>query len=758
MKRILLFAYLIMAAFAFGNAQQYAPSFVRGGVEWVDAFVDIQSPSAIPLLTSHGAVVGSEFDGFVTAQIPVWRLEEISSLPGVLQVERSRMLEMCTDSTLSMTHAGQVIDGYSYGLPMDYDGTGIIIGIIDAGFDYQHVAFKHASDLNRTRISRVYSTTDTTGHPVIVNGSLLSGSVFIGEQIDTLTTDKRENSHGTHTASIAAGLHINGFGGMAPGAELVLCASASILSTMKESEIVDCLKYIYAYADSVGKPCVVSISVSTRQGPHDGTDRLSKAVAQLTGPGRIFVIAAGNNADIPHYAGAPVTLDKPMHMLIGNYYYHADDSYRYDFTWLDMYDRLKSKPAFRFHILDKQTKRIVWQSEFVKTPPEAVPVSAFSDYYVPIDSTQEAYIKGKGVYELNIGKYELQAEFRNLKCKEIQVDTIDGSPWITSRYQIGVSVYPPAMTNPNGRDSCFVDTWLCTSNGRRTVWTEPIYVDRINDVGELLTDTVYDYYVNPNNYCSINSNAVHDSIISAGGYDARSFYRSLAGDTVRLFPYVGIYLYNSSFQREGYGPTGQALPTITAPAYYVVAAVSRYSQYAYKPEYNSTVSEFQNNYWGVMTGTSMAAPTVAGIIAQWLQINPNLSPSQVKQVLAETAIKDDYTLSPVFGFRFGPNGKIDAMAGARYLLEHEGVNLLVGDVDGDGTLSIKDLTALIDILLDYNESDELPIDADVDRDRTISIKDLTAMIDMLLDYVSPQDNPEPEPDPDPNPDPEFLAW
>ncbi len=92
------------------------------------------------------------------------------------------------------------------------------------------------------------------------------------------------------------------------------------------------------------------------------------------------------------------------------------------------------------------------------------------------------------------------------------------------------------------------------------------------------------------------------------------------------------------------------------------------------------------------------------------------------------------------------------------MLEHEGVNLLVGDVDGDGTLSIKDLTALIDILIDYNESDELPIDADVDRDRTISIKDLTALIDMLLDYVSPQDNPEPEPDPDPNPDPEFLAW
>jgi hypothetical protein len=396
----------------------------------------------------------------------------------------------------------------------------------------------------------------------------------------------------------------------------------------------------------------------------------------------------------------------------------------------------------------------VWQSEFVKTPPEAVPVSAFSDYYVPIDATQEAYIKGKGVFELNIGKHELQAEFRNLKCKEIQVDTIDGSPWITSRYQIGVSVYPPAMTNRNGRDSCLVDTWLCTSNGRRTVWTEPIYVDRIIDVGELLTDTVYDYYVTPNNYCSINSNAVHDSIISAGGYDARSFYRSLAGDTVRLSPYVVIYLYNSSFQREGYGPTGQALPTITAPAYYVVAAVSRYSQYAYKPEYNSTVSEFQNNYWGVMTGTSMAAPTVAGIIAQWLQINPNLSPSQVKQVLAETAIKDDYTLSPLSGFRFGPNGKIDAMAGARYLLEHEGVNLLVGDVDGDGTLSIKDLTALIDILLDYNESDELPIDADVDRDRTISIKDLTALIDMLLDYVSPQDNP----DPDPNPDPEFLTW
>jgi len=52
-----------------------------------------------------------------------------------------------------------------------------------------------------------------------------------------------------------------------------------------------------------------------------------------------------------------------------------------------------------------------------------------------------------------------------------------------------------------------------------------------------------------------------------------------------------------------------------------------------------------------------------------------------------------------------------------------------GDVDGDGVVAIKDVTALIDLLLSGAEA---PAGADCDLDGEVAIKDVTALIDYLL--------------------------
>lgn len=58
-----------------------------------------------------------------------------------------------------------------------------------------------------------------------------------------------------------------------------------------------------------------------------------------------------------------------------------------------------------------------------------------------------------------------------------------------------------------------------------------------------------------------------------------------------------------------------------------------------------------------------------------------------------------------------------------------------GDVNGDGTLNINDVTVLIDYLLgSYNEN-FFADNADVDGDNAISIKDVTKLIDILLEGV-----------------------
>ncbi|MBR6490080.1 MAG: hypothetical protein IKT03_06035, partial [Muribaculaceae bacterium] len=62
---------------------RFVPSQQMGGREMVDAFVGIDHEDVVALLERAGAVINCVFDGFVTAQLPVDRLSEISRMPGV---------------------------------------------------------------------------------------------------------------------------------------------------------------------------------------------------------------------------------------------------------------------------------------------------------------------------------------------------------------------------------------------------------------------------------------------------------------------------------------------------------------------------------------------------------------------------------------------------------------------------------------------------------------------------------------------------
>ena len=68
--------------------------------------------------------------------------------------------------------------------------------------------------------------------------------------------------------------------------------------------------------------------------------------------------------------------------------------------------------------------------------------------------------------------------------------------------------------------------------------------------------------------------------------------------------------------------------------------------------------------------------------------------------------------------------KFNSISGVTYPPE-----FILGDVDGDGNVSIGDVTALIDYLL---SGDTPPESADCNQDGNVSIGDVTALIDMLL--------------------------
>ncbi len=66
-----------------------------------------------------------------------------------------------------------------------------------------------------------------------------------------------------------------------------------------------------------------------------------------------------------------------------------------------------------------------------------------------------------------------------------------------------------------------------------------------------------------------------------------------------------------------------------------------------------------NNY-GIQNAVSAAAPLTTGVIALMLEMNPELTPEQIKQILQETARTDSFT-GNVPNNKWG-YGKLDALA------------------------------------------------------------------------------------------------
>ena len=211
--------------------------------------------------------------GLWSAMVPVRLCSTVYDAPDVSFVESQKqkksMLEKALlDGVVGLPAARQVANR----------GTGIVVGIINSGFDLSHPVFRNAAGALRVDALLVQSEDGT-------NREFTTAQLQAGWAPGGNKPGFDDHGHGTHVASIAAGSEFNAMSGVAPDARLVLVKTDFI-------RLAEATKWCFDKA--AGRPAVVNMSLGGHHGGHDGATREERAMDQLSGPGRIIVAAAGN--------------------------------------------------------------------------------------------------------------------------------------------------------------------------------------------------------------------------------------------------------------------------------------------------------------------------------------------------------------------------------------------------------------------------------------------------------------------------------
>lgn len=649
------------------------------------SFISFRDTSVITSLRHHGAKINGIYDGFVSATIPAALLKSVGTIKGISHISIARPLSVCNDSARYLCNVDPLHNAADYISPIT--GCGVIVGVIDIGVDFNHINLCDVHGVSRVRA--VYMPVDTSGTSSIIDMDTLPGSCYESpELIAALTTDYQGSSHGTHTTgSAAGGYRGNGWHGVAPDADIVVCAMPS--DELTDFNIANSLKYIFDYADRSGKPCVVNMSIGTNDGPNDGSSYLCRVFNSITGPGRICVLSAGNDGSFP------VRFHKELQghsdtvtTLLRNRWSSSQRN-----GYVSMWSNREQEHRSRLVVINRNTAAIEYASPIVGTLPE--------DSVFTLDS-------------------EMDSEF--------------------ARFFDGEIIFANALEPRFGHDGITVESnryhsyWMFEATlldashvfGFQYVSDEPVELVGWCTNNDYFYTFGLDGITGGSSEGSISDLATSDSVISVGAYCSRRSYINKQGNQ---YTYYNSHPYDiADFSSYGPDENGIARPDICAPGLAVISSANRYATSNDQWPESAWVNGIEYPYYGNQ-GTSMSAPMVTGTVALMLQINPTLSPGDVRKILAETATRDDYVL---YGDRnrWGA-GKLNTKSAVEQVVNS---TLVAGDVNIDREVNIADVNLLIEMILsglsDYHFTSLM--NADVNHDREIGISDINCLIDLIL--------------------------
>ena len=595
------------------------------------AFVRIDG-NAAEVLRQYGCKELARVGDISIAAIPLSKLGALSCGKQVKRIETGRRCSIQMDTTRLVVNAEKVYTGE--GLSQSYTGHGVVVGVQDIGFDLTHPNF-YSADMSQYRIKALWDqlSRDTIGSTLYVGRDYVGRDALLKLEHPI---DGETQTHGTHTAGIAAGSGaerkgvVSPYRGMACDADLVLVDNAADNASLidpkdyyKFTYATDALgfKYIFDYAERMHQPCVINFSEGSSQDFHGYDQLYYELLAKLIGPGRIIVSSAGNDGARNSYIHKNIGKERAGAFIMGN-------EKRFSCT-------AKSKQTFTFRVS-------VYDNV---ASPQIVDISTVNVCNAQDSLLTDSLLVGGKKY-----KWRVLAYPNSYDTSETAYDFQLSSP-----SKLGDS--PQVSLQVMGRDA---DIELYRMSG----YMFPHSLDPVLDAG----DCRY----------TIFSPSSSPDVICVGSTSYRTQFVNYLGEK-KVYD-SGQKGIRSSFSAMGPTLDGRIKPDVMAPGQNIISSYSTFfinNPKNVNASVKSDVRHFEYNgrvyAWNANAGTSMSAPVVTGAIALWLQADPTLTPADCLEIFAKTCTHYDKSLSypnNLYGY-----GQIDVAAGLREVLRRKALGI-----------------------------------------------------------------------------------
>ena len=612
--------------------------------KWIHGLIKVKSVDVDSALKAEGVIITGKIGMIRTVMFDETLVDKITKINGVIAAEISNSSfspKPSNDKERQLTKADWVQNGTQHSLPKSYNGKGVIVGIVDVGFQMNNPTFFSASNL-QYRVTRYWEQNN-------FNGSPPNGYFYGTEYTDTSiikTLNDMDGTHGTHVAGIAAGSGLGTpglqFKGVAPESEIVLVTIKYSNDTLSGSAlgdyivanptIIDAYKYIFDYAQSVGKPAVINLSWGMHTGPHDGTSLFDQATELLVGKGKILVGANGNEGDNPMHWNHKFNGDTVGTIMIENnrQFRQAESVYS------DFWGSKNSSFSIKIKIIDTLLNQIV-ETPFISSSSDA---SHTFNYFADTSTFKMVF-----------------------KCQKSNSE--NQKPNITVNVESSKQIKYAILAYLTS-DSSDVHGW---NSGASRAWTSGSFRNKIDrwDLSNSLLAGNSDYTAGENGGTS-------KAVISVGALAARSSYLNIKGNWINDSAYV-VPPLAAPFSSKGPTVDGRIKPDISAPGYDVPSSINNKQLASWMLDKCLLTTVFQNDtqYWVAFNGTSMAAPHVTGIVALMLQVDPDLDAATVAEYLKSTADADQST-GQVPNNKYG-YGRVNAYSAVIRTLMNSGINV-----------------------------------------------------------------------------------